>query len=243
MKKLIPFFLLVAITTVSCVPSRLHNELKAQKAKCTTENDSLKAANLNLTTHNNELSYQNEGLKARIAKLEGDTATLSNELKKAVAEKAEVSAKYDQLLKDGPLATANTEANKKLIRDLQKTKEDLQKREDEVAKKEKELKAKATELEILSMELDEKSNRVDELEKLIASKDSAAAALKNSIANALTGFADKGLTVELRNGKVYVMLEERLLFATGSTVVDVKGVEALKALAKVLETEIGRAHV
>ena len=121
---------------------------------------------------------------------------------------------------------------------MQKTKEDLQKREDEVAKKEKELKAKATELEILSKELDEKSNRVDELEKLIASKDSAAAALKNSIANALTGFADKGLTVELRNGKVYVMLEERLLFATGSTVVDVKGVEALKALAKVLETDL-----
>ncbi|MFM7016185.1 MAG: OmpA family protein [Bacteroidota bacterium] len=238
MKKLIPFLLLIAITTVSCVPSRLHNELKAQKAKCTAENDSLKAVNLNLNTHNNELSYQNEELKNRIAKLESDTSAISNELKKAIAAKTEISAKYDQLLKEGPLAAANTEANKKLIRDLQKTKEDLQKREDEISKKERELKEKAVELEILGKELDAKTTRVDELEKLIASKDSAAIALKNSVANALTGFTDKGLTVELRNGKVYVMLEERLLFATGSTVVDVKGAEALKALAKVLEGDL-----
>lgn len=238
MKKLIPFLLLIAITTVSCVPSRLHNELKAQKAKCTTENDSLKAANLNLTTHNNELSYQNEDLKVRISNLEKDTTRILGEIRKIKAEKEELNAKYDQLIKDGPLAAANTEANKKLIRDLQKTKEDLQKREDEIAKKEKELKEKAFELDFLGKELDAKTNRVDELEKLIASKDSTAIALKNSIANALTGFTDKGLTVELRNGKVYVMLEERLLFATGSTVVDVKGAEALKALAKVLEKDL-----
>jgi chemotaxis protein MotB len=238
MKKLIPFLLLIAITTVSCVPSRLHNELKAQKAKCTTENDSLKAANLNLTTHNNELSYQNEDLKVRISNLEKDTTRILGEIRKIKAEKEELNAKYDQLIKDGPLAAANTEANKKLIRDLQKTKEDLQKREDEIAKKEKELKEKALELDFLGKELDAKTTRVDELEKLIASKDSTAIALKNSIANALTGFTDKGLTVELRNGKVYVMLEERLLFATGSTVVDVKGAEALKALAKVLESDL-----
>ncbi len=238
MKKLIPLLLLVAITTVSCVPSRLHNELKAQKAKCTTENDSLKAANLNLTTHNNELSYQNEDLKVRISNLEKDTTRIYGEIRKIKAEKEELNGKYDQLIKDGPLAAANTEANKKLIRDLQKTKEDLQKREDEIAKKEKELKEKAIELDFLGKELDAKTSRVDELEKLIASKDSTAIALKNSIANALTGFTDKGLTVELRNGKVYVMLEERLLFATGSTVVDVKGAEALKALAKVLEKDL-----
>jgi chemotaxis protein MotB len=43
--------------------------------------------------------------------------------------------------------------------------------------------------------------------------------------------------VSTKNGKVYVLLEERLLFESGSTVVDAKGVEALKNLAKVLEKE------
>jgi len=238
MKKLIPFLLIIAITAVSCVPSRLHNELKAQKNKCTLENDSLKAANLNLTTRNNELSYQNDAHSGIVAKSERERAALENEIAQLKKDKEEISLKYDQLLKDGSIATTNTEANKRLIRDLQKTKEDLQKREDEIAKKEKELKQKALDLEILSKELDTKNSRVEELEKLITSKDSAAQALKNSVANALIGFTDKGLTVELRNGKVYVMLEERLLFATGSTVVDDKGVEALKALAKVLETDL-----
>jgi len=55
------------------------------------------------------------------------------------------------------------------------------------------------------------------------------------LVNALSGYADKGLSVEMKNGKVYVMLEERLLFATGSIVVDAKGVDALKDLSKVLE--------
>lgn len=238
MKKLIPSLLIIAITAVSCVPSRLHNELKAQKNKCTLENDSLKAANLNLTTRNNELSYQNDAHNGIVAKFERERAALENKIAQLEQQKEEIGLKYDQLLKEGSLATTNTEANKKLIRDLQKTKEDLQKREDEIAKKEKELKQKALDLEILSKELDVKNNRVEELEKLIASQDSTAQALKNSVANALIGFTDKGLTVELRNGKVYVMLEERLLFATGSTVVDAKGVDALKALAKVLEKDI-----
>jgi chemotaxis protein MotB len=53
----------------------------------------------------------------------------------------------------------------------------------------------------------------------------------------LLGFQDNGLTVSTKNGKVYVSLEERLLFESGSTVVDAKGVDALKKLAKVLERE------
>ena len=70
---------------------------------------------------------------------------------------------------------------------------------------------------------------------MLAAKDSAVNALRNSVANALLGYKDKGLTVEMKNGKVYVMMEERLLFATGSTVVDPKGVEAIRDLGKVLE--------
>ena len=59
--------------------------------------------------------------------------------------------------------------------------------------------------------------------------------MKKKVTDALLGFTDKGLTVEQRNGKVYVSLEDRLLFATGSIVADKKGEEALKQLAAVLE--------
>jgi chemotaxis protein MotB len=59
--------------------------------------------------------------------------------------------------------------------------------------------------------------------------------LKRSVSEALTGFENQGLSVTQKNGKVYVSLDEKLLFPSGSTTVDPKGVAALKKLAGVLE--------
>jgi chemotaxis protein MotB len=83
-----------------------------------------------------------------------------------------------------------------------------------------------------------KEDRVNELENVLAAKDSAMKELRNKVSDALLGFQDNGLSVSMKNGKVYVSLEERLLFESGSTVVDAKGVDALKKLAKVLEKEV-----
>ena len=66
MKKILPLLLLVAFTVVSCVPARLHNELKAKKSACDKENEELKASNLNLTTRQGELSAMIDYLKNRI---------------------------------------------------------------------------------------------------------------------------------------------------------------------------------
>ena len=235
MKKLFSILSVVAVLSVSCVPARLYNEMKAKKAGCAVENDSLKAQNLQLTTHNNELSYQNDDLNLKVESLAADTASLSTELRNLKSQYTEVNANYQQLLKDGPNSAANSEATKKLIRDLQKTQENLQQREDEIITKEKLLKEKKENLEQLTAEMKAKDDRLEELEHILAAKDSSAKALKNTLVHALSGYTDKGLTVEMKNGKVYVMLEERLLFATGSIIVDTKGIEALKDLSKVLE--------
>src|SRR4030095_4890944 len=72
------------------------------------------------------------------------------------------------------------------------------------------------------------------MRRTVAQRDSAATALKNAVSKALMGFENNGLTVEKKNGMVYVSLEERLLFASGRTVVDKKGEEALKDLSDVL---------
>ena len=93
-------------------------------------------------------------------------------------------------------------------------------------------------MRIYEEELNNKEKRVAELESVLARKDSTVSALKEKVSSALLGFQDNGLTVSTKNGKVYVSLEERLLFESGSTVVDSKGVDALKKLAKVLEREI-----
>ncbi len=235
MKRLFILLIPVCLAAVSCVPSRMHNELKAKKAACEKENEELKAANLQLNTRQSELSAMVEDLKAQVAALKSDTATCGSKVRSLQDTYDKLNATYQQLVKDGPASAANSEATRKLIRDLQKTQEELQKREDELTKKAKALAEKEAALGTVSAELSEKNQRLAELEQMLASKDSAVNALRNSVANALLGYKDKGLTVEMKNGKVYVMMEERLLFATGSTVVDPKGVEAIRDLGKVLE--------
>lgn len=235
MKRLFLLLIPVCIAVVSCVPSRMHNELKAKKAACDKENEELKAANLQLNTKLSELQATVEELKSRVSGLEADTSRLGTDYRETRDAYDKLNAQYQALLKDGPNAVSNTEATKKLIRDLQKTQEELQRKEDELVKKAKSLAEKEANLQSMSGELDAKNRRLAELERILAAKDSAANALRNSVSNALLGYKDKGLSVEMKNGKVYVMMEERLLFATGSIVVDPKGVEALRDLGTVLE--------
>ena len=95
---------------------------------------------------------------------------------------------------------------------------------------------KEANLEDLSSELEKREERVAQLERMIASKDSAVNALREKVRNALLSFKGKdGLTVEQKNGKIYVSLDAKLLFGTGSTKVDKEGKQALIDLAKGLE--------
>ena len=79
-----------------------------------------------------------------------------------------------------------------------------------------------------------RSQRVNELEGVIAAKDAKMNALKNSLSKALTNFEGKGLTVEQRDGKVYVSMENKLLFSSGSWAVGAEGREAVEQLGTVL---------
>ena len=82
--------------------------------------------------------------------------------------------------------------------------------------------------------LAEKEARLSELQAILDQKDAEVKALKNKVANALKGFENMGLTIYEKNGKVYVSLDEKLLFASGSWDIDSRGREALHELGKVL---------
>jgi len=83
----------------------------------------------------------------------------------------------------------------------------------------------------LSIDLLEREKKVEELEKVLADKEKVVFELKEKVNNALLSFKDNGLTVEVKNGKVYISLAEQLLFQSGSVEVDSKGINALKQLA------------
>jgi len=83
-------------------------------------------------------------------------------------------------------------------------------------------------------ELTDRMARVDELEGLIARQEEAMRSLKEKLSDALLNFEGKGLTVEARDGKVYVSMENKLLFRSGSWTVESDGERAIAGLGSVL---------
>src|SRR5690606_4717488 len=83
----------------------------------------------------------------------------------------------------------------------------------------------------------EKQAALAALQAEIDAKDAAMKDLKDRVSQALSGFEGKGLTVEHRNGRIYVSMDNKLLFPSGSAAVDAKGREAVGKLAKAIENE------
>ncbi len=239
------FSALASALFFSCVPSRQFEELKSKQTKCEEDKTNLMNENTELKSKVNELNEQVADISKRLKMLENDTTIMGNSLRKLTVNYDKLDETYERLLNQlAKIEDGNKEDNKKLMTELQSTKEDLQKKQDELRKLELALNSKENNLNNLNADLDKtkkeleaREKRVKELEGVLSRKDSVVKALKDKVAEALMGFKENGLTVEIKNGKVYVSVEERLLFASGSWAVDVKGQDALKKLAKVLETQ------
>ena len=215
------FLVLVLVILASCVSPKVYKELeakyadlKSQNRKLSDDNDALLSAK---TAAENELKQLQSAYDEAVAqrdKLQADyNATKSNY--------DNLKASYDALEKNSSAAiAANSQKNRELLAQLEA--------------KEQALAAENTRLEMLKKELENRSNRVAELEKVIADKDAAMTALKNAISRALTDFEGKGLTVEQRDGKVYVSMENKLLFSSGSWAVGSEGRRAVQQLGSVL---------
>src|SRR5690606_32034664 len=96
------------------------------------------------------------------------------------------------------------------------------------------LAAEQERLNKLQADLKDRSQRVDELEGLISAKEENMRKLKETLSKALNSFEGKGPTVEQKNGKVYVSMENKLLFQTGSWAVGTEGKRAVVEVGKVL---------
>ena len=92
-----------------------------------------------------------------------------------------------------------------------------------------------TQNEDLNDEMSRKNEKVKYLQSSLKTKDSIANILKEKISTALSGFEGNGLSVEQRDGKIYVSLDEKLMFEVGKYKVSSKGCEAIKKLSDVLE--------
>lgn len=95
----------------------------------------------------------------------------------------------------------------------------------------------STQIKQLSGDLKAREQRLKEVEEVLRKRDEATSLLKEKLQTALLGFTKSGLSVDIKNGKVYVSLMDKLLFPSGSIVIDEKGKQALAQLAKVLKEQ------
>lgn len=92
-------------------------------------------------------------------------------------------------------------------------------------------------LEALQKDIADREEKLSEVKRKLEEREQRIQKLKNKVQQALLGFEESGLSVNLKNGKVYVSLSNKLLFSTGSTEIDNKGKDALIELAKVLQEQ------
>ena len=237
-KHFFPYILIFSFIIQGCVPARKFEEVAEKQEICAKELKTLKTVKTELETENTELKSNNDQLYEANKKLTKDTTLLgkSMRMKEKQYDKIEVlNQRIQEQLEI--LQKGQTLEKQRLMADLEKRKLELLKMEDELRDLEIDLNSKKIDLENMSVELQKREKRVNELEEIIANKDAIVKALKDKVAKALLGFKDKGLTVEQKDGKVYVSMDAKLLFASGSTSVDAGGVKALKELAKVLEDQ------
>ena len=228
MIKKISLGLLVLALTTSCVSKKIYTDLETKFAE--------------LKKERNSLSDENEALKNEKKELDADKTALKTDLDKLTESFNKLKTERDKLAADYTASSNNLKALQNSYTALEKNsdeslKANMEKNRDLLAQlesKEKALAAEKARLGKLSSDLKERSDRVNELEGLIAAKEASMKKLKETLSKSLKAFEGKGLTVQQKDGKVYVSMENKLLFESGSWAVGIEGKKAVVAVGKVL---------
>lgn len=214
MIKRISLVLLIVALSTSCVSKKIYNDLENRYTDLKKENRSLAGVYSDLLQAKNQLELDRDALKSDLSKV-----TLARD--KWLADYGALSNKMDVMQESYNALEKNS--NEALQINMSKNRDLLS-----------QLDAKGKALAIEQERLNKSAQRLQELESLIAAKEATMKKLKETLSNALNSFEGKGLTVEQKNGKVYVSMENKLLFNSGSWAVGSEGKKAVVELGKVL---------
>lgn len=205
----------------SCVTTQKFSKVQDQLKQATQENEQLTKSLKRLETANTELESMNRLLTGRIQSRdkELEDALYDLNIQRQRNESLEKSIENINRQLESQ-KTGSTSEIELLLQELQSARNDLNMREDKLREAER--------------ALEEKNARLVELQDVLAKQEQAVKNLKEKVMKALTGFTSDELTVHEKNGKVYVSMDEKLLFRTGRWDVDPKGQQALRNLSQLL---------
>ncbi len=222
----------------SCISKKEYEDLKASKKYYEEEAaaaDSIRMAYRDLYEKYRQTDAQ---LKAALEDLEQKVAANASLNQNYL----EILEKYNRLLDQNQnILSTSTYEKQNLQEQLAAQQAELDKRARDLALleynvNEREARLIALEGSYSNIEgnLAERNRRVIELEALLSTNEQAVTNLRSSVSEALKGFTAADLTVEEKNGRLYVSLSQELLFKSGSDVIDWKGKKALSQLAQAL---------
>jgi chemotaxis protein MotB len=194
--------------------TRQFDDLQADYVTQTAELNNCKDTVEQLQSTQADLQDQLNRIRTAKASLEQDLANKQNDYKQLEASYKALEANSSKVLAE------NAQQNRNLLKELE-------------AKK-KALAEERQRLEQLQKDLDFRAKRINDLEQMVVANEEKMNALKNKLSDALINFEGRGLSVEQRNGKVYVSMENKLLFKSGSWAVGTEGRAAVNELGKVL---------
>jgi len=215
------FYILLFLTLSSCVSKQVYQDLEAKYNDLLNSNATLVENNEDLVAQRNQLKNDVKNLEGVILNLNKRRNNLESEYTVAKKRLSELISSYEALQSE---SSSQLTEKAHVIQDLL-----LQ-----LEAKENTLADENRRLQQLQATLNERSKTIDELEGLIQAKEAKMNALRTAVSRALENFEGKGLSVTHKNGKVYVSMENKLLFDSGSWRVGSQGASAIKKLAKVL---------
>ena len=235
MQKILISISFVLLVFSSCVTPKIHNALHAEYDKTKAELENKDKQIISLKEKVEELGGKVTNIKKQLEGIRNDSIQNGKSLSNLQNSYNELSSAYDLLAsKNSRNMAAKAKETKALLKQLQETQNSLLTKEDELNNLSNSLAEKQLALEKAQEELEARSARVAELEYIINKKDSMVTVLKQRISKALIGLEGEGLTVVQKNGKVYISLEEDLLFASGKYQVGTTGISALNKLSGAL---------
>lgn len=221
----------VAFQFSGCVTKQKYNELQNQYKRCQDELTYVNSENVDFSNAKKQLTAELDAMSLKAKQLADDTLSLSRRLRQSERDLAKATRDYDDLLKSFAEQNVN---NQNQMNDMLSS---IDKIKDELTAKENLLNAQQDSLEAARKVLAAKEARIQEMQDVLNQKDAEVKALKDKVSSALKGFEGGGLNVTEKDGKVYVSMEDKLLFASGSWTINEQGLNAIKELARVLENE------
>jgi len=219
----------------SCVPTSEFTQLSQKSSTLQIERDDLMADNERLTVENREMGAKINFVEKQQEKFVEDSIRIYKQVTKLQNDIAQLDRQYKDLESTHEeLLRGNARETRRLLNELQTSQEDLARKQQLLKELESNVNGQRQDVNRLQAELEARNARLMEMEDMLYQKDRILDDLRQKVADALLGFEGQGLTVTRKDGKVYVSLDEKLLFRSGSTVVDPNGVRALKQLAVVL---------